>query len=48
MQRVTFIKGEGRFGIENCGLNRWGMCFVEGKPYDGVLGGWLKHGLTCM
>ena len=36
-QRMTFSKGEGRFGIENRGLNRWGMSFVEGKPYEGVI-----------
>lgn len=39
-QRITFSGGEGRFGIENRGLNRWGMCFVEGKPYEGRI--WLR------
>src|SRR5262249_30190936 len=27
-QRVTFERGEGWFGIEDRGLNRWGMLFV--------------------
>jgi hypothetical protein len=36
-QRVTFVQGQGQFGVENQGLNRWGMSFVEGKPYEGVL-----------
>ncbi|MDB5331081.1 MAG: putative alpha-L-arabinofuranosidase [Phycisphaerales bacterium] len=36
-QRLTFTGGEGELGIENRGLNRWGMYFVEAKPYDGYL-----------
>ena len=36
-QRLTFLGGEGEVGIENRGLNRWGMNFVEGKPYEGYL-----------
>ena len=36
-QRVTFTKGDGRVGIENRGLNRWGMNFAADKPYEGVL-----------
>jgi len=36
-QRLTFIQGQGRLGVENQGLNRWGMYFVEGKPYEGVV-----------
>lgn len=31
-QRLTFAGGEGEFGIENQGLNRWGMHFEGGKP----------------
>ena len=31
-QRVAFKAGEGEIGIENQGLNRWGMSFVKGKP----------------
>lgn len=36
-QRFTFVDGMGRVGIENQGLNRWGMHFTAGKPYEGVL-----------
>lgn len=39
-QRIIFEKGEGEFGIENRGLNRWGMAFRAGKPYEGYL--WLR------
>src|SRR5262249_58616435 len=34
--------GEGQIGLENRGLNRWGMSFVAGKPYEGAL--WLRAG----
>ena len=34
-QRITFVGGTGEFGIENQGLNRWGMNFIAGKEYDG-------------
>jgi hypothetical protein len=36
-QRITFLGGDGEVGIENEGLNRWGMSFVKGKPYEGVV-----------
>jgi len=36
-QRITFRAGQGEWGIENQGLNRWGMHFAGGKPYEGVL-----------
>ena len=36
-QRLTFVGGQGKIGVENQGLNRWGMHFAEGKPYEGVL-----------
>jgi hypothetical protein len=39
-QRIEFTDGEGVFGIENQGLNRWGMCFREGKPYEGRI--WVR------
>lgn len=39
-QRVTFEKGQGELGIENRGLNRWGMAFRAGKPYEGYV--WLR------
>ena len=34
-QRITLLAGEGEFGIENQGLNRWGLSFLAGKPYEG-------------
>ncbi len=36
-QRLMFVQGRGQIGVENQGLNRWGMCFVKGKPYEGLL-----------
>ena len=39
-QRITFENGEGELGIENRGLNRWGLNVVAGKPYEGYL--WLR------
>jgi hypothetical protein len=36
-QQITFDGGSGAIGIENQGLNRWGMNFVKGKEYDGYL-----------
>ena len=36
-QRLTFVAGPGEIGVENQGLNRWGMCFVGGKSYEGVI-----------
>ena len=36
-QRMVFNSGEGTCGIENRGLNRWGLHFVRGKPYEGIL-----------
>ena len=36
-QRLTFDKGKGEVGIENRGLNRWGMNFVANKPYEGYV-----------
>ena len=36
-QRLTFSGGQGEIGIENRGLNRWGMHFQQGKPYEGCL-----------
>jgi hypothetical protein len=34
-QTVAFARGEGEWGIENAGLNRQGMGFVAGKPFEG-------------
>ena len=39
-QQLSFDAGEGQWGIENQGLNRWGMNFVAGKPYQGCA--WVR------
>jgi hypothetical protein len=39
-QRLTFAGGSGEAGVENRGLNRRGMAFAAGKPYEGHL--WLR------
>jgi hypothetical protein len=39
-QQVTFLAGEGEWGIENQGLNRWGMNFVKGRDYEGYV--WVR------
>ncbi|HTU23508.1 MAG TPA: alpha-L-arabinofuranosidase C-terminal domain-containing protein [Gemmataceae bacterium] len=44
-QRIVFEKGEGEVGVENQGLNRWGMSFVKGKPYEGYA--WLRADKVC-
>jgi len=36
-QQITFNEGIGEWGICNKGLNGWGIKFVKGKPYDGIL-----------
>jgi DUF1680 family protein len=36
-QRMTFTKGEGRIGVENRGLNHWGMKFAADRSYEGVV-----------
>jgi hypothetical protein len=41
-QQMTFSTGEGEWGIENQGLNRWGMNFFEGRAYEGYV--WLRAG----
>ncbi len=43
-QRVSFREGEVRFGIENRGLNRWGMNYVAGKQYEGRI--WFRSELA--
>ncbi len=44
-QRITFADAEGEIGVENQGLNRWGMHFVAGKPYEGVV--WARTEQAC-
>ncbi|MHB1034925.1 MAG: 3-keto-disaccharide hydrolase [Pirellulales bacterium] len=39
-QRITLQSGQGALGIENQSLNRWGMSFQAGKPYEGYL--WVR------
>ena len=39
-QHVSFESGSGELGVENQGLNRWGMNFVAGKPYEGYV--WVR------
>jgi hypothetical protein len=39
-QQITFLAGEGEWGIENRGLNRWGMNFAEGRDYEGYV--WVR------
>ncbi len=39
-QAMSFDSGAGQWGIENQGLNRWGMNFVAGKPYEGCV--WVR------
>ena len=34
-QKITFTGGAGEVGIENQGLNRWGLNLLEGKDYVG-------------
>jgi hypothetical protein len=36
-QRLTRRGGSGSIGLENRGLNRWGMNLVEGRPYEGYV-----------
>lgn len=36
-QRIAFLNGQGQAGIENQGLNRWGLSLQAGKPYEGIL-----------
>jgi hypothetical protein len=39
-QRITFTEGTGEIGLENAGLNRWGISLLAGKPYEGYV--WLR------
>jgi alpha-L-arabinofuranosidase len=36
-QLIEFVHGQGEVGIENRGLNRWGLNLVQGSPYEGLL-----------
>jgi hypothetical protein len=39
-QQVTFDSGRGEWGLENQGLNHWGLNFVAGKTYEGYV--WMR------
>ena len=39
-QKIAFSSGQGEIGIENRGLNRWGMHFARGRDYQGRL--WVR------
>lgn len=39
-QLVRFDAGEGMWGVENQGLNRWGIACRAGRPYEGTL--WVR------
>jgi hypothetical protein len=39
-QQVTFLRGSGEAGIENQGLNRWGLALTAQRPYEGYL--WVR------
>jgi alpha-L-arabinofuranosidase len=41
-QQMSFDSGKGEWGIENEGLNHWGMNFVAGKNYAGYV--WARAG----
>ncbi|WP_249998547.1 RICIN domain-containing protein [Actinoplanes sp. M2I2] len=36
-QRITYTAGSGRFGVDNRGLNRWGINLIAGRPYEGYV-----------
>ncbi len=36
-QKIEFLRGEGAVGIENRGLNRWGINLLAGRLYEGLL-----------
>lgn len=39
-QRISLVKGQGEVGIENQGLNRWGLSLTAGKNYEGDV--WVR------
>ena len=36
-QTITLTGGDGEWGIDNAGLQRWGINLIAGKPYEGFL-----------
>jgi hypothetical protein len=47
-QRISFDSGDGEVGIENRGLNHWGMNFVAGKNYEGCVWAKANEGTTAV
>ena len=45
-QRITQTSANGEIGVENRGLNRWGMNFVVNRPYEGFV--WAKSDQLSM
>ena len=45
-QRITLKSGDGQLGVENRGLNRWGMNFVAGQPYEVVVWAKAEHAVS--
>jgi alpha-L-arabinofuranosidase len=39
-QRISLTSGQGEIGVENRGLNRWGMNIVADRAYEGIV--WAK------
>jgi hypothetical protein len=39
-QSITLVSGQGSAGVENSGLNHWGMNWVANQPYEGEL--WVR------
>jgi hypothetical protein len=46
-QYLAFTGGTGMVGIENRGLNRWGMDFIAGKKYEGCIWARSEHPTEC-
>ena len=44
-QTITFISGDGEFGVENRGLNRWGMYLRANRRYEGYV--WVRAHNFC-
>ena len=36
-QQVSFVAGQGEVGVDNAGLQRWGIALQAGRPYEGFL-----------
>ncbi len=45
-QMIEFCSGEGEVGIENQGLNRWGLNLLANQPYEGFIIAWAEEALS--